>query len=58
MNLKDHIRSVADYPKKGILFRDITTLIKNEIAFTNSGLTKLIILSASCRSNDSLVRRA
>ena len=34
MNLKDHIRSVADYPKKGILFRDITTLIKNEIAFT------------------------
>ena len=34
MNLKDHIRSIKDYPKKGILFRDITTLIKNEIAFT------------------------
>ena len=34
MNLKDHIRSIRDYPKKGILFRDITTLIKNEIAFT------------------------
>ena len=34
MNLKDHIRSIPDYPKKGILFRDITTLIKNEIAFT------------------------
>ena len=34
MNLKDYIRSVKDYPKKGILFRDITTLIKNEIAFT------------------------
>jgi adenine phosphoribosyltransferase len=33
MNLKDYIRSVKDYPKKGILFRDITTLIKNEIAF-------------------------
>ena len=33
MNLKDHIRSIPDYPKKGILFRDITTLIKNEIAF-------------------------
>ena len=33
MNLKDHIRSIKDYPKKGILFRDITTLIKNETAF-------------------------
>ena len=34
MNLKDYIRSIKDYPKKGILFRDITTLIKNEKAFT------------------------
>ena len=33
MDLKDHIRSIQDYPKKGILFRDITTLIKNEKAF-------------------------
>ena len=33
MNLKDYIRSIKDYPKKGILFRDITTLIKNEEAF-------------------------
>ena len=33
MNLKEHIRSIHDYPKKGILFRDITTLIKNEKAF-------------------------
>ena len=33
MNLKDFIRSIPDYPKKGILFRDITTLIKNENAF-------------------------
>ena len=33
MDLKDYIRSIADYPKKGILFRDITTLIKNEKAF-------------------------
>jgi adenine phosphoribosyltransferase len=36
MNLKDHIRSIADYPKKGILFRDITTLIKNEKAFAET----------------------
>ena len=33
MNLKDFIRSIPDYPKKGILFRDITTLIKDENAF-------------------------
>jgi adenine phosphoribosyltransferase len=36
MNLKDYIRSIPDYPKKGILFRDITTLIKNEKAFTQT----------------------
>ena len=33
MDLKKHIRSIPDYPKKGILFRDITTLIKNTEAF-------------------------
>ena len=33
MNLKDFIRSIPNYPKKGILFRDITTLIKDEKAF-------------------------
>ncbi len=33
MDLKDYIRSIKDYPKKGILFRDITTLIKSEAAF-------------------------
>jgi len=36
MNLKEHIRSIKDYPKKGILFRDITTLIKNEKAFVET----------------------
>ena len=33
MDLKKYIRSIKDYPKKGILFRDITTLIKNKDAF-------------------------
>ena len=33
MDLKKYIRSIQDYPKKGILFRDITTLIKNEVGF-------------------------
>ena len=33
MDLKKFIRSIPDYPKKGILFRDITTLIKSPEAF-------------------------
>ena len=43
MDLKKHIRSIADYPKKGILFRDITTLIKNAEAFkyTNDKIIEL-----------------
>ena len=36
LNLKDYIRSIPDYPKKGILFRDITTLIKDENAFAET----------------------
>ena len=36
MDLKKYIRSIQDYPKKGVLFRDITTLIKNEVAFKDS----------------------
>ena len=36
MDLKDYIRSIQDYPKKGILFRDITTLIKDEKAFSET----------------------
>ena len=43
MDLKKHIRSIPDYPKKGILFRDITTLIKNADAFkfTNDKIIEL-----------------
>ena len=33
MDLKKYIRNISDYPKKGILFRDITTLIKDKDAF-------------------------
>ena len=33
MELKDYIRSIQDYPKEGILFRDITTLLKDKDAF-------------------------
>ncbi len=44
MNLKDHIRSIPDYPKKGILFRDITTLIKNNNAFVKT-IDEMVIKS-------------
>ena len=44
MDLKKYIRSVPDYPKKGILFRDITTLIKNPDAFSYS-VDKIIEIS-------------
>ncbi len=33
MNLKEKIRDIPDFPEKGILFRDITTLLKDGIAF-------------------------
>lgn len=29
MDLKAHIRNIKDFPKQGIMFRDITTLLKN-----------------------------
>lgn len=32
-NLKDSIRNVADFPRKGIQFKDITTLLKNPAYF-------------------------
>ena len=33
MNLKDHIRQVPDFPKPGILFYDISTLLQNAEAW-------------------------
>ena len=44
MDLKDYIRSIKDYPKKGILFRDITTLIKDPKAF-NFSVDKIVEIS-------------
>ena len=42
MPIKSRIRTVPHYPKPGIMFRDITTLIKDPIGFrvTISGLAK------------------
>ena len=33
MKLEDTIRTIPDFPKPGILFRDVTTLFKNPEAF-------------------------
>ena len=44
MDLKKFIRSIPDYPKKGILFRDITTLIKDAKAFSYT-IDRIIELS-------------
>ena len=33
MDLKQHIRTVPDFPEKGIMFRDVTTLFNNADGF-------------------------
>ena len=33
MNLRDYIRNIPDFPRKGILFRDITPLLSSPDAF-------------------------
>jgi len=50
MDLKKHIRSIQDYPKKGILFRDITTLIKDPEAF-NFAIDKIVEISKKVEFN-------
>jgi len=35
-DLKRHIRDIPNFPKEGIIFKDITTLIKNKTAFKKS----------------------
>ncbi|OGU50999.1 MAG: adenine phosphoribosyltransferase, partial [Ignavibacteria bacterium GWC2_36_12] len=39
-DLKKYIRSVKDFPKKGIMFRDITTLLKEPVALKKT-ITRL-----------------
>ncbi len=33
MNLAEHIRAIPDHPKPGVLFRDVTTLMRDAQAF-------------------------
>ncbi|WP_338883211.1 MULTISPECIES: adenine phosphoribosyltransferase [Xenorhabdus] len=51
--IKDSIETIPDYPKAGILFRDITTLLDNPVAYQatidllvaryqNTGITKIV----------------
>ncbi|MCF7878481.1 MAG: adenine phosphoribosyltransferase [Candidatus Omnitrophica bacterium] len=44
MKLQDYIRTIPDFPKKGILFRDITTLLSEQKAFRKAinDLAKLL----------------
>jgi adenine phosphoribosyltransferase len=57
MDLKAHIRTIPDYPKPGILFRDITTLLGDANAFAyavdaiaapfaNAGVAKVVGIEA------------
>ena len=57
MNLKECIREIPDYPVKGISFKDITTLLKDEKAFRevvdsvstyfkDKGITKIVSLES------------
>ncbi|KAF0239035.1 MAG: hypothetical protein FD181_420 [Prolixibacteraceae bacterium] len=57
MNLKNEIREIQDYPKKGISFKDITTLLRNSAAlnyvidtivneFKDKGITKVVGMEA------------
>jgi len=39
-DLKKYIRSIKDFPKKGIMFRDITTLLKEPVALKKT-ITRL-----------------
>ncbi len=50
MDLKSHIRNVKDFPKPGIMFRDITTLLKNPEAF-NYTLAQLLEFAKAKKIN-------
>ena len=53
MDLKDTVRSIPDYPEKGILFRDITTLLKDKDAFNS--LIEQIARSLEGKAVDAVV---
>ena len=57
MSIKSQIRTIPNYPKPGIMFRDITTLLKDPVGlrftidelvnrYTNRGITKVAGIEA------------
>ncbi|VTR44539.1 Adenine phosphoribosyltransferase [Serratia fonticola] len=34
--IRDSIKTIPDYPKPGILFRDVTSLLENPLAYASS----------------------
>lgn len=57
MNLKDYVRSIPDFPKPGIMFRDITPMLKSAAAmkevtrrlaepFRDAGITTVLAAEA------------
>ena len=36
IDLKKHIRDIPNFPKEGIIFKDISTLLKNKDAFKHA----------------------
>ncbi|GAB0113862.1 adenine phosphoribosyltransferase [Acidisoma sp. C75] len=46
MNLKDHIRSIPDFPKPGILFYDISTLLRHAGAWSEAMNQMAAIIAA------------
>lgn len=57
MNLKEHVRSIPDFPQPGIMFRDITPMLKSAVAmrhvtqelaspFRDSGVTAVLAAEA------------
>jgi len=51
MSIKSHIRTIKNYPIKGVMFRDITTLLNNSaflsFSFFDISLIKLNNLKCS-----------
>ena len=48
MNIKDSIRTIPDFPKEGVMFRDLTTLFSDPSAFAES----VELIAGFCRSKE------
>ena len=55
MKLEKTIRSIPDYPKKGILFRDITSLLENKKAFRFSSSPGGVMISARAQEKPQML---